>query len=74
MSGFQACPLTMTSSPSSGPIALQVDDTLFHNTGRKVDGPGSFRDAVRSTHARIVYAHGLNLVVITLRVHPPLGR
>jgi len=57
----------------TGPITLQVDDTLFHKTGRKVDGAGSFRDAVASTHARIVYAHGLNLVVITLRVHAPWG-
>jgi len=57
----------------SGPVTLQVDDTLFHKTGRKVDGAGSFRDAVASTHARIVYAHGLNLVVITLRVHAPWG-
>lgn len=57
----------------TGSIALQVDDTLFHKTGRKVNGAGSFRDAVASTHARIVYAHGLNLVVITLRVHAPWG-
>jgi hypothetical protein len=56
-----------------GPVPLQVDDTLFHKSGRKVDGAGSFRDAVRSTASRIVYAHGLNLVVITLRVRPPWG-
>jgi len=55
----------------TGPVVLQVDDTLFHKSGRRVDGAGSFRDAVASTHARIVYAHGLNLVVITLRVHAP---
>jgi len=56
-----------------GPVPLQVDDTLLHKSGRKVDGAGSFRDAVRSTGARIVYAHGLNLVVITLRVRAPWG-
>jgi hypothetical protein len=46
---------------------------LFHKTGREVDAAGSFRDSVSSTHARILYAHGLNLVVITLRVHVPWG-
>ncbi|MEJ7723082.1 MAG: hypothetical protein WKF64_02155 [Ilumatobacteraceae bacterium] len=33
-----------------------------------------FRDAVRSTARRVVYASGLNLVVITLRVSAPWGR
>jgi len=58
---------------ATGAVVLQVDDTLFHKSGRRVDGAGSFRDAVASTGARIVYAHGLNLVVVTLRVHPPWG-
>ena len=55
----------------AGTVGLDVDDTLFHKSGRKVDGAGSFRDAVRSTGKRVVYANGLNLVVITLRVVPP---
>ena len=36
-------------------------------------GAGVFRDAVRSTARRVVYALGLNLVVVTLRVAPPWG-
>lgn len=56
-----------------GRIGLDVDDTLFHKSGRKVDGAGSFRDAVRSTGKWVVYANGLNLVVVTLRVVPPWG-
>ncbi len=56
-----------------GVVALDCDDTLFHKSGRKVEGAGVFRDAVRSTVARVVYAVGLNLVVITLRVNPPWG-
>lgn len=56
-----------------GDIWLDCDDTLFHKSGRRVDGAGVFRDAVRSTHTRVVYALGLNLVVITLRVNPPWG-
>lgn len=52
-----------------GVIELVCDDTLHHKTGRHVDGAGTFRDAVRSTVKNLVYAHGLNLVVICLRVH-----
>lgn len=54
-------------------LALDVDDTLFHKTGRKVEGAGSFRDAVRSTKKHVVYALGLNLVVMTLRIRAPWG-
>lgn len=57
----------------SGVVPLDCDDTLFHKAGRKVNGAGVFRDAVRSSVGRIVYAVGLNLVVITLRVNPPWG-
>jgi hypothetical protein len=54
-------------------IPLDLDDTLFHKSGRKVEGAGIFRDAVRSTGQRVVYALGLNVVVLTLRVCPPWG-
>ena len=57
----------------TGTISLDCDDTLFHKSGRHVEGAGIFRDAVRSTIARVVYALGLNLVVVTLRVQPPWG-
>lgn len=56
-----------------GVIALDCDDTLFHKTGRRIEGAGVFRDAVRSTTRRVVYATGLNLVVVTLRVSAPWG-
>lgn len=56
-----------------GDLSVDVDDTLFHKTGRKVQGAGTFRDAVRSTAKRVAYAWGLNLVVLTLRVTPPWG-
>jgi len=57
----------------TGVVDLDADDTLFHKTGRQVAGAGVFRDAVRSTVRRVVYAVGLNLVVVTLRVTPPWG-
>lgn len=58
---------------ATGVVSLDCDDTLFHKSGRKVAGAGTFRDAVRSTGSRVVYALGLNLVVVTLRVTPPWG-
>ncbi len=56
-----------------GVVGLDADDTLYKKTGRKVDGAGIFRDAVASTRSKVVYALGLNLVVVTLRVAPPWG-
>src|SRR5207247_3212175 len=52
-------------------LVLDIDDTLFHKAGRKVNGAGSFRDPIRSRGQRTVFAHGLTLVVLTLRVQPP---
>lgn len=57
----------------AGVVELLCDDTLHHKSGRKVNGAGVFRDAVRSTVRRVVYAVGLNLVVVTLRVSPAWG-
>lgn len=54
-------------------VSVDLDDTLFHKSGREIDGAGVFWDAVRSTARRVVYATGLNLVVVTLRVNPPWG-
>jgi hypothetical protein len=52
-------------------VVLDLDDTVHHKTGRRIEGAGIFRDAVRSTRNRVVYGLGLNLVVITIRVTPP---
>ena len=57
----------------AGAIELVCDDTLHHKSGRHVEGAGIFRDAVRSTAKNVVYALGLNLVVICLRVQPGWG-
>ena len=54
-------------------ITLALDDTLFHHSGKKVNGAGYWRDAVRSTKSKTVYAWGLNLVVLTLQIQPPWG-
>ena len=54
-------------------LQLDLDDTLFHKSGRKIEGAGVFRDAVRSLPRAVVFARGLNLVVLTLRIRPPWG-
>ena len=56
-----------------GIITLALDDTLFHHSGSKMDGAGAWRDAVRSTKKKVVYAWGLNLVVLTLQIQSPWG-
>ena len=65
--------LLISKFAAKGNIPLAIDDTLFHRSGKKVDGGGFWRDAVRSTRTKIVYAWGLNLVVLTLQVQPPWG-
>ncbi|MGH7883502.1 MAG: IS701 family transposase, partial [Candidatus Dormibacteraceae bacterium] len=57
----------------SGVIELALGDTLIHKTGRKVDGAGIFRDAVRSTASYTVAAWGLNIIILALRITPPWG-
>jgi len=57
----------------NGIITLALDDTLFHHSGKKVNGAGYWRDAVRSTKSKTIYAWGLNLVVLTLQIRPPWG-
>ncbi len=54
-------------------VTLALDDTLFHHSGQNMEGAGAWRDAVRSTKRKIVYAWGLNLVVLTLQIVPPWG-
>ena len=56
-----------------GSVPLTVDDTVAKKTGRKISGAGIFRDAVRSTRNKVVYAWGINIVLLTLPVHAPWG-
>jgi len=57
----------------TGAIQLIIDDTLLHRPGRKVQGAGSWRDAVRSSAKTVVFARGLNFVVLAVRITPPWG-
>jgi len=57
----------------TGLITLALDDTLFRRSGKKVNGAGWWRDAVRSTSNQHVSAWGLNLIVLTLQIQPSWG-
>lgn len=54
-------------------IWLVGDDTVHKKTGKKVDGAKSCRDAVRSTSKKVVYAWGLQIVLLCLEISPPWG-
>lgn len=49
-------------------VTLVCDDTLMKKSGRQIEGTGMYRDAVHSSHAHVVTARGLNIVVLALRV------
>ena len=57
----------------AGSLVLLLDDTLLHRPGRKVQGAGTWRDAVRSTAKAVVFARGLNVVVLAVRIDPAWG-
>ena len=57
----------------AGTIPTDLDDTLFHRAGPKVNGAAWWRDAVRSSDVMKVFSRGLNLVVLTLRIYPAWG-
>ncbi|MEI6424491.1 MAG: transposase [Lentisphaerota bacterium] len=57
----------------TGLIPVDIDDTVFHKTGQKIDGADWWRDAVRSTKTKVVHCFGLNLIILTFRVNPPWG-
>src|SRR5262249_44204219 len=54
-------------------LVLDLGDTFFHKAGRKVNAARNFRCPIRPRGQRTPFAHGLTLVVLTLRVKPPWG-
>ena len=70
---WRSQPLALVAAlcPPDLPLLLLVDDTLIHRHGRHVEGAGDFRDAVRSTARRTVFAHGLNVVALCVCVRVP---
>jgi hypothetical protein len=65
--------LIVTALYETGVICMDLDDTTFHKSGRKIEGAAWWRDAVRSTGTKVVHCFGLNVIVLTLRVNPLWG-
>lgn len=57
----------------SGSLVLDLDDALYNKSRANIEGAGTFGDAVRSMRDKVVYATGLNLVIVAVRVCPPWG-
>ena len=70
----QTIPLIAALCSATIPLVLIVDDTLIHKSGRHVEGAGVFRDPVRSTAHKTVYALGINVVLLCVRVRLPCLR
>ena len=60
--------------PAGVPVDLVIDDSLLHRAGPLVDGADVFRDPVRSTQRRTVYARGINTVALCVLVRLPFLR
>jgi hypothetical protein len=52
----------------TGPLAFGVDDTVERRRGPRIAAKGTYRDAVRSSHARFVQTSGLRWVCLLLLV------
>ena len=57
----------------AGVVSAGVDDTLLHKPADDGEAPGAFAGRGALHLHRVVYALGLNLVVVSLRVAPPWG-
>lgn len=57
--------------PQSWPIMVAVDETLERRQGKKIKAKGLYRDAVRSTRAKVVTSFGLKWECMMLIVPLP---
>ena len=67
----QSVPLIKQYCPAGTTVLLLVDDSIIHKSGRHVQDADVFRDPVRSTVRKIVYAFGLNVVLLCVCVRVP---
>lgn len=60
--------------PAGKPLILAVDETLERRWGPKITALGVFRDPVRSTEKKVVYASGLRWLALAIVIPVPWGR
>ncbi|WP_407572944.1 transposase [Deinococcus altitudinis] len=58
----------------SGPLVLDLDDTIERRTGAKISAKGIYRDPVRSSHGHFVKASGLRWLSLMLLTPIPWAR
>lgn len=59
--------------PAGMPLILAVDETLERRWGPKITALGVFRDPVRSTEKKVVYASGLRWLTLAIVIPVPWG-
>ena len=63
--------LIMAVLPKNIPIIIAVDETLERRQGKKIKAKGAYRDAVRSSQAKVVISFGLKWECMTVIVPLP---
>jgi hypothetical protein len=66
--------LILSLIPEDQPVYLAGDDTVDGHPGRHVYGKGCHRDAVRSSHKRLVYRWGHKWVVLSVLIQFPWSK
>ncbi len=63
--------LLMCLLPPGGPVVVAVDETLERGKGARIAAKGMYRDAVRSSHSKVVTCLGLHWICMALLVPLP---
>jgi hypothetical protein len=59
--------------PQSWPLIILVDETIERRKGNKIKAKGCYRDAVRSSHNKVVNCFGLKWISMMVVVSLALG-
>lgn len=63
--------MLLTLIPDGSPLVIFVDETLERRRGKKIKAKGYYRDAVRSSKAKVVNTSGLKWLVMAASVKLP---
>ena len=57
--------------PAILPLIIVIDETIERRKGKKIKAKGCYRDAVRSTHKKVIHCFGLKWIAMMLIVPVP---
>lgn len=60
--------------PANLPLIILVDETIERRKGKKIKAKGCYRDAVRSTHKKVIHCFGLKWIAMMLVVPVPWAK